>query len=985
MGIFDAQSDPTESVGQQAIPRSLNLSAQKPASIPAYTRRVESIATNAQQFSEWQLANIMLDTSTPGSFLDPTQSILHFDLTITNTNPYVDYVNFSACGAASLIQEMRIICQGTPVEEILDYNTMFEMWMDIGGYSQDEFKLYMDNSWRAPAIHPSTELNFIKPPMVDREGVIMCPNDINMFASPASFAKEQGQYLDQYGGACNYNSDQFHNYLHTIDKDASYNMQSIAPGNFKTKTWIKFLDDTYVTWPSTIRPQKKNLNVEQKLNDLGLKRYRLQDYLQFLSNVKNIPVGIVGSKSMIGKTVGTTGVPDNTQWNFNAANPYSSTTNPNGTITFTVYLPIFSGILGLWAEKAFPTMLIAPGSFYIQVRFARATQAFQLAMDPCRRVIGTYRDYVPNYGLLSGFNTDFLGGHLDSKWNFTRTSEYTQAITSAGANGTDFAYSATLPSPELFHFHTLDGVTNDNEVILFGDIHVPFIDHTGSDTIVSSTAGEYVLAWGPNNFKQILSATQTRGALNNIVLTTLTLSENVTIPPDSNLAAYKYNGARPDWDGGVAHGVVVNHGRPRPFENNYTDDSFPALQGSTTGVPKPQYVPMKEPWKFGQGWSAVTTPGTVFTGYTEEKNICFGTYLSASTSQVRRTNHKAKLNIPAGTAGAPMNDNSFLSYTIANLSYIGQQIILPDEVTASVVRMAVNGDISLTAHSCRTYRAICQQSQNQSIILPIKIASATALFVLFRNTTMEENFNYLSNTRSCPFTSFKMNMDSNFVGSDIAPTIKTVNTLMPFTIQLRLGNELLPITPINSVNFLVKELERAIHATSDMHASIPTNCTIRNCRTIGVTTTTNNVTNAEFISLVDNDFLTPYIPVEALDDQTITDNPAFRDYGNAIANPITDLIVANDRGLYCLNHFIPPVSKFMLGFDLETFPNMSDTIRSGRYLGNGPVTLQLTSTVACNNSSLSTVNNPDTYNIIAVVLHDIRFSIMAGGQVLAYY
>jgi hypothetical protein len=64
---------------------------------------------------------------------------------------------------------------------------------------------------------------------------------------------------------------------------------------------------------------------------------------------------------------------------------------------------------------------------------------------------------------------------------------------------------------------------------------------------------------------------------------------------------------------------------------------------------------------------------------------------------------------------------------------------------------------------------------------------------------------------------------------------------------------------------------------------------------------------------------------------------------------------------------------------------MSDTIRSGRYLGNGPVTLQLTSTVACNNSSLSTVNNPDTYNIIAVVLHDIRFSIMAGGQVLAYY
>jgi hypothetical protein len=48
---------------------------------------------------------------------------------------------------------------------------MFEMWMDIGGFCQKEFKMYMENSWRAPAIHPSTEVNFVKPPMVDSEDV----------------------------------------------------------------------------------------------------------------------------------------------------------------------------------------------------------------------------------------------------------------------------------------------------------------------------------------------------------------------------------------------------------------------------------------------------------------------------------------------------------------------------------------------------------------------------------------------------------------------------------------------------------------------------------------------------------------------------------------------------------------------------------------------------------------------------------------------
>ena len=75
----------------------------------------------------------------------------------------------------------------------------------------------------------------------------------------------------------------------------------------------------------------------------------------------------------------------------------------------------------------------------------------------------------------------------------------------------------------------------------------------------------------------------------------------------------------------------------------------------------------------------------------------------------------------------------------------------------------------------------------------------------------------------------------------------------------------------------------------------------------------------------------------------------------------------------------------MLGFDLETFPNQSDSARSGRYLGNGPVTLVMTNTIAPSVKSVSSNAAVDTYNAIAVVLFDIRFSIMSGGQVLSYY
>jgi hypothetical protein len=73
-----------------------------------------------------------------------------------------------------------------------------------------------------------------------------------------------------------------------------------------------------------------------------------------------------------------------------------------------------------------------------------------------------------------------------------------------------------------------------------------------------------------------------------------------------------------------------------------------------------------------------------------------------------------------------------------------------------------------------------------------------------------------------------------------------------------------------------------------------------------------------------------------------------------------------------------------LGFDLDTFPGTNETARSGRYLGNAPLTLQM-SNVKQSSISSSGGTSMDTIIATAVVLHDIRFSIMAGGQVLAYY
>jgi hypothetical protein len=74
----------------------------------------------------------------------------------------------------------------------------------------------------------------------------------------------------------------------------------------------------------------------------------------------------------------------------------------------------------------------------------------------------------------------------------------------------------------------------------------------------------------------------------------------------------------------------------------------------------------------------------------------------------------------------------------------------------------------------------------------------------------------------------------------------------------------------------------------------------------------------------------------------------------------------------------------MLGFDLDTFSHNSDTIRSGHYLGNNTVSLNLSrfnvvDNSPCNMPLMSSLRM-DTY-----VLHDLRLSFQAGGIVQAFY
>ena len=93
-----------------------------------------------------------------------------------------------------------------------------------------------------------------------------------------------------------------------------------------------------------------------------------------------------------------------------------------------------------------------------------------------------------------------------------------------------------------------------------------------------------------------------------------------------------------------------------------TMTSWHQKDGSATGNPKPQYIPVSTPWIYRQRFTNALVPGTN-SAYCEESNCCFGTYLPSSTAQVRRTTTKANSLLGLGVNGANVSMDTSLGTT----------------------------------------------------------------------------------------------------------------------------------------------------------------------------------------------------------------------------------------------------------------------------------------------------------------------------------
>lgn len=926
----------------QALPRNINLAAQKPKAVPSYVRRFKNIQTNSSGINgEQQDIIIPIDTGTPGAFLDCQQSFVQFDLTITNGNPYIDYQNFGRAGANSLFETMTIRNNGNPIETIRDYNTAFETYMSTEGIAQEEFSMFMSRKNAASdimGIH-SNHIDFCKAPMVDRSGRIMGstsgvvavpvggsvlptgmrdPNSNFDLSTKGFGSAEKSWVFDGYAWT---NTPWENTYVNTMPNQQVRNIPS-APGmNSDTSAFPS--SDNIIFWPQIIGTELPDESIYAKSS------LRFQDYMTFLSNVKCIPIGCTttlvppaAAQYAVATGGWTAAIPTSSQGAYNA-----------GIFTVTVCVPLMSGLIGFLADKMAPVMLL--DSLQLVLTTTSYGKAFKVTMDPCRRIVGTHRDFSVYGGNQLGSIDGAVGANAYG--NQFLASKMVQWGTM------NYQYHQTWTFPA--------GVTPVNGTApqsQQGAILTPLAGATG-------TAYTYTVTPLAGSFPQTIGG--------------------------GNRDPYPISGQ-----------PVTDTPSSQVSVNNY----FP--KGS--GVPQYYHNAQQSLGTFPINYSNISGDiGNDMYG-------CYGTFLESSVPQTARCIQNTSMTGTTGYGYTPIRvftdtnqgaPAAMPKFNISNAYFVATQVIIPDEIVAEILMAATSGDISLQTRTVLVYNNIqmTANSPSQNIIIPAKAGSANTLHCIFRTNeqTAYGPKQYLVNslTGICPIGSSVLTADNvNYIGTNQPPNNGTSTNYVSaisgaFSFQLKIGNDLIPSQPINSGTELLIELEKCQHGLNARY----NNMSFGNPLIQNPTSQSSSPGQLVYDIFTHGGYFTTYVDPFMLNDQTIVNNAKWSfcsvspdssvgGVAGQYATVTTNTWFPTPVGNYLVNRFVHPDGGFIVGIDLDTWSGMSDVALSGRYLGNNTVSLACEGLQLVRDIALG--NNQNSVNMTAILMVDARWSLQAGGN-----
>lgn len=731
-------------------------------------------------------------------------------------------------------------------------------------------------------------------------------------------------------------------------KNTSVGRTETAQADEAASPWIPCASYVPSQWPD-FQPCTLSGDVDDFEVDQIIGKTKVAEYMKYLANVRSLPIGVMGNTT-------TTSYCEPT-----AILPVATSAIVNGpSCNYTEYrvsMPFLSGIYGILADKMFPDLLIGANNIRIEFKLASNTKALWLTMDPCRRVPGTVRDWAPFTGAANGAPR---GGTISG------------LTTTAGASGGICA--AILADAALGCSSAMLNCQNNNSAAPLG-----LANYYRNTTLLANPTAE-VLALNsgkiiPNSYVYNTSSAMgedLKGSQTNVV-------------PLTALNAWTTGQIATNFNNPALHGFDLD---------------------TMTRLPKPQYMPVAQPWLQK---SFYTAGASVSAAYVNENAACFGTYLPASRPQTRRCQLSSRLAI----VDPIFSSAGVTAFAIRDLQYIGEQVQLDDISTSAIIQHAATSEIVVWTRGYRSFEANCDSNTQQNIILPIQIGQATALYLVFRPAAQLLSQDYYSNSFCCPFTGLSYSQSASpsasialgkagkvpDVGGNytLATSLDTQN-MGKFSYQLFSGTKQYPLQPIQTVSEMLVEREKSVHSLHNWSW-----CSTENMNLTCWDSQENAANGLNFDPFLDLGFFTTFVPVAALDDQTITQNPYFSiaettevgavkprirgirqsAYSTAVVSPNTTTFVG------VLNHYIPPIGTFYLGWDFESWTNHDDLMRTGKFLGQEQLSIRMTGCqlMAATNpigpNSLQSVSQ--NVGCTAIVPHVVKLSFVPGGHMLSYY
>lgn len=919
-----------------------------------YRSRVKYFSTNQNSYTPKSTVKIEIDSTRPASFIATEQTRLDFTVVVTNSNPFIDYINLPRCGWNSIFKEYRLIVGGTALVNNKDYAYSMEQLMIKQNRNPDPVHLFLSNPWTPP--EGETSVNFIKPSMIDRTGNYMYGRFSFNDQNPFNFI-----YFSNYGATTP--AQWQTNVIRGIYADTCSMATLAAPVSVDTAADSR--SNTALAtgyWPAGVTSA---LNETHRNSALGVPRDgHNDDERQCISIFGYYPPGVPQTFYASGKHYGSgiatemTNQPVSTTYAFGGEGSSGSAAIGNriqfGSLTQLGYVPntttSMGGHRGNYGPGCWPIgQPSSPASKLITRNRNQDGASFysnykSIPVGLGATAFGSLDDYVFNTSLnLASYTSDYnfefrvsteiqcgLIGSLADKW-------FPESLCRGKKLWLEFdliearqAFSVTMdpcrrvPStvrdfvPYTGRRHNKDrfGIADVevHDAIRQTALYLPGYEAASADAPTTATGG--------GNIDPVTGATITGANMTGLSLAYAiagaTYNKNAAqglagqprlhIPPgpaatakwgNTNAEVYPIGIEAPHYAALGSAGNVTVHSQATGW--------IPV--SIMNGFPMPQYVPVQKPWAakgtFLSG-GATTTVSNGPSYYVNEAQVCYGTYLPASVPQTKRTMLSSITKNGTGLDTSIAYYSSYgsggITYSVTGFELVLELMTFPDELNRAIIERASSGSLSYDTRCIGTCYNNLPATDNQQVLLPVIGASIKYLLVSFRSSEAVYTDNaYLYNSYACynPYAALKYTAATDYhVGGTYSLTnYLTTQQNLGINMRLKIGSDEYPINPINSVPELLYENEKGVSSIGNRRAIIDYEPTFIPYRRDQSSVTTNQIME---YSCQESGFYSVFTPVDCLDDQTITGNPFF--------NLIERSEKLQLRGLRC--GYVPDVDGF---------------------------------------------------------------------------